>query len=190
MSNRKENQTPDQNSHDAIVELVSQVKHRPLPRSTKVLTIVVVAAMIFTGGIAYGKHKATAGTGTALSLAGLSAGGFGGGLGAGGFGGRNRNGGGTPGTSGTLSGGTVTGGTGGLGSGAATSTDVAGTIVSITPTTVVIQTLTGEKQTFPLLTNTRVRENSAATLASVKPGDIVTIKPDSANAAKTITVVK
>lgn len=189
MSNRKENQE----SHDAIVELVSQAKHRPLPTSTKALTVIVIATMLFTGGIAYGKHKATAGTGTSLSLAGLSAGGVGG-FGGGGFGGgRNRGGAsGTSGTAGTLSGGTLSGGTGGFGTGAAAtvSTDVAGTIVSITATTVVIQTLSGDKQTFPLLTNTRVRESIAGNLAGVKLGDIVTIKPDSANAARTITVVK
>lgn len=178
-----------EHSHDAIVELVSQAKHRPLPRSTKALTVIVIAAMLFTGGIAYGKHKATAGTGSSLSLAGLTSGGFGGGLGNGGFTRRNRTG--ATGTSGALSNGTISGGTGGFGApAAATATDVAGTIVSITPTQVVIQTLAGEKQTFPLLTNTRVRESTAGTLASVKPGDIVTIKPDSSNSAKTITVVK
>ena len=186
------NQTMQDNSHDAIVELVSQAKHRPLPRSTKALTVVVIAAMLFTGGIFYGKHKATSGTGTSLSLAGLTGGGFGGGGFGGGFGGgRNRGANGTSGTSGTLSNGTVSGAPNGFGApAAAASSDVAGTIVSITPTKVVIQTLAGDKQTFPLLTNTRVRQSLAATLASVKPGDIVTIKPDSSNSAQTITVVK
>ncbi len=182
------NQTMQDNSHDAIVELVSQAKHRPLPRSTKALTVVVIAALLFTGGIAYGKHRATTSTGTSLSLAGLTGGGFGGGFGNG-FTRRDRTG--TTGAAGTLSNGTVSGAPSGFGApAAATSTDVAGTIVSITPTQVVIQTLAGEKQTFPLLTNTRVRESTAGTLARVKPGDIVTIKPDSSNSAKTITVVK
>ncbi len=182
MNNEKEN------SHDAIVELVSQAKHRPLPRSTKALTIIVIAAMLFTGGIAYGKHKATSGTGNSLSLAGLTGGGLGGGFGNG-FTRRNRTG--ATGATGSLSNGAGSGVPGGFGTAAtATSTDVAGTIVSITATQVVIQTLSGQKQTFPLLTNTRVRESTAGTLARVKAGDIVTIKPDSSNSAKTITVVK
>lgn len=181
------NQTIE-DSHDAIVELVSQAKHRPLPKSTKALTVIVIAAMLFTGGIAYGKHKATSGTGASLSLAGLTGGGFGGGFGAG-FNRRNQTG--TTGTSGSLGTGSLPSGASGFGAGAsATSTDVAGTIVSISPTKVVIQTLAGDKQTFPLLTNTRVRQSSPGTLASVKPGDIVTIKPDSSNSAQTITVVK
>jgi len=185
MSNREENKIQD--SHDKIVKLVSGAKHRPLPRSTKALTVFVIAAMVFTGGIAYGKHKATASASAGLSLAGLTSGGFGGGFP--GFGGQNRNG--ASGTPGTFSNPTATGATGSFGPGtAAVSTDVAGTIVSITATSVVIQTLSGDKQTFPLLTNTRVRESTAGTLAGVKAGDIVTIKPDAANAAKTITVVK
>jgi hypothetical protein len=180
----------EKHSQDAIVELVSQAKHRPLPRSTKALAVFVIVGMIFTGGIAYGKHRATSSTGAGLSLAGLSAGGFGS-FGGGFGGGRNRNGG-AAGTAGTLSNGSVTGGTSGFGAGAASSaiTDVAGTIVSITATSVVIQTLSGAKQTFPLLTNTRVRVSTAGVLSGVKPGDIVTIKPDEANAAKTITLVK
>ena len=178
----------NQESHDEIVKLVSQAKHRPLPRSTKALAVFVIAGMIFTGGLAYGKHKATASTGTGLSLAGLTSGGFGGGFS--GFNGRNRNG--ASGTTGTTGSGTASSATGGFGVGTTTTAaaDVAGTIVSITPTTVVIQTLAGDKQTFPLLANTRVRQSTVATLSSVKAGDIVTIKPDSNNSAKTITVVK
>lgn len=184
------NQIMENDSHDAIVEMVSQAKHRPLPKSTKALTIIVIAAMLFTGGIAYGKNKATSGKGSSLSLAGLTGGGFGGGFGGFGNGG-NRGARGTSGTTGIPSSGNFPGGTSGFGApAAAASTDVAGTIVSITSTKVVIQTLAGEKQIFPLLTNTRVRESTASTLASVKPGDIVTIKPDSSNNAKTITVVK
>ena len=187
MSNPKENQSPDVDSHDAVVKLVSQAKHRPLPRSTKALALFVMVMMIFTGGLVYGKHKATASTGTGLSLTGLTSGG--GGFGGGGFGGfggggRGGNGGGT-GTTGT-----GTGTSGGTGTATAVAADVAGTIVSVTPTTVVIQTLAGDKQTFPILTNTRVRQSTSSTLARVKAGDIVTIKPDSTNAATTITVVK
>ncbi len=179
---------PESHSQDAVVDLVMQAKHRPLPRSTKALTVFVIALMIFTGGIAYGKHRATSSTGTGLSLASLSGGGFGGGFG-GDFAGRNRTGAsGTTGTAGTLSNGSAL--PGGFGTGTVASTDVAGTIVSMSATSVVIQTLTGEKQTFPLLTNTRVRVSTQGALAGVKPGDIVTIKPDASNNATTITVVK
>lgn len=187
MSNPKENPSRNSQSHDEIANLVRQAKHRPLPKSTKALAVIVMVGLIFTGGLAYGKHKASASTGTGLSLAGLTNGGFGGGFGAG-FGGRKRNGAsGSPGTSGTFSPGTTPDGTG---TSTAASTDVAGTVVSITPTKVVIQTLSGDKQSFPLLTNTRVRVSTAGALAAVKAGDIVTIKPDSSSAAKTITVVK
>lgn len=183
MNNRKENP-----SHDDVVKLVSEAKHRPLPKSTKALAVIVMAGLIFTGGLAYGKHKATASTGAGLSLAGLTSGGFGGGFGAG-FGGRNRSGAsGTTGPSGDLSNGIPSGGPGSTT--AAIATDVAGTVVSITAKTVVIQTLSGDKQSFPLLTNTRVRVSTAGALAGVKAGDIVTIKPDSSSAARTITVVK
>lgn len=182
MNNRKENP-----SHDEIANLVTQAKHRPLPKSTKALAVFVMVGLIFTGGLAYGKHKATGSAGASLSLAGLTSGGFGGGF-PGGFAGRNRNGAsGTTGTSGTLSDGFAPNGTG---TATAISTDVAGTVVSVTAKTVVIQTLSGEKQSFPLLTNTRVRVSTAGALAGVKAGDIVTIKPDASSAAKTITVVK
>jgi len=180
-------------SNEAIVNLVKQAKHRPLPRSTKVLFAIVIFGMVFTGGIAYGKHKATAGTGASLSLAAL--GGGAGGFGGGNFGGgRNGNPGAFAGSSpGTLSGGIISGGPSGSGtpgSSASTPTDVAGTIVSVSATSVVIQSLAGDKQTFPVLANTRVRASTQATLSSVKAGDIVTIKPDGSNNAKTITVVK
>lgn len=182
MSNQKENAS---DSHDQIVKLVSQAKHRPLPKSTKALAGIVMVGLIFTGGLAYGKHKATAGAGAGLSLAGLTSGGFGGGFGAG-FGGRNRAG----------ASGAPADASSGFGSAGASTTstaatsDVAGTVVSITAKAVVIETLSGEKQTLPLLTNTRVRVSTAGALAGVKAGDIVTIKPDATNAAKTITVVK
>jgi len=181
----------DIKSHEAVVELVKQAKHRPLPRSTKALVVIVILGMVFTGGLAYGKHKASASTGASLSLASL--GGFSGGGGFGGF--RNRNGGGAPGgaTAGASNGPNFSGGStgsGSTGSSATTPTDVAGTILSITATSVVIQSLSGDKQTFPVQATTRVRDSTPATLASVKPGDIVTIKPDASNNAKTITVVK
>jgi hypothetical protein len=177
-------------SHDAIVELVSQAKHRPLPRSTKALTVIVIAAMIFTGGIAYGKHRASASTSAGLSLAGLGGTGFGGGF-AGGFGGgRNRTGAGA--SASAAPSGALAGGSDNFSPGAAASapSDVAGTVVSITSTSVVIQTLSGSSQSFPLSSATRVRASTSVPLKSVKAGDIVTIKADSANSAKTITVVK
>lgn len=184
MSNRKVNPSSNSESREDIVKLVSQAKHRPLPRSTKALAVIVMVGLIFTGGLTYGKHKATASAGAGLSLAGLTGGGFGGGFGAG-FGGGNRNG--ASGTAGNFTPGVAPDGTG---SSTVASTDVAGTVVSITSKAVVVQTLSGDKQTFPLLTNTRVRVSSAGALTGVKAGDIVTIKPDSSSAAKTITVVK
>jgi hypothetical protein len=178
------------NSDEAIVNLVQQAKRRPLLRSTKALVVIVIFAMVFTGGLAYGKYKAIASTGAGLSLTGLNAGG----LGSGGFGGfRNRIGGANSGAAGTLSSGNFAGGSTGsstTSSSITIPTDVAGTIVSISKTVVVIQTLAGNKQSFPLASNARVRLSTQATLTSVQPGDIVTIKPDSSNNARTITVVK
>lgn len=174
-------------SDDAIVKLVSQAKHRPLPRSSKALFVLVVIAMIFTGGIAYGKHSATASTGTGLSLSALGGGGgFGGGFGSGrirGNGGAN-----ATGAPGTFSGGVT--GMASSGAAATTSADVAGTVVSVTPTSVVVTTLAGSNQTFPILPTTRVRASTKVALTSIKAGDIVTIKPDSTDSAKTIMVVK
>lgn len=170
----------DINSNEAIIDLVKQAKHRPLPRSTKALFVVVVFALVFTGGIAYGKHQATANTGTGLSLSALS--------GGGGFGGGRNRGGGGFGAVGTPSGAATSGSA--TGTGIATPTDVAGTIISINAKSVVVQTLAGDKQTFPIQATTRVRASAQMALTSVKPGDIVTIKPDDANNAKTITVVK
>lgn len=175
-------------SHDEIANLVTEAKHRPLPKSTKALAVFVMVGLIFTGGLAYGKHKATASAGAGLSLAGLTSGGFGGGF-PGGFAGRNRTGAsGATGAAGDLSNGIPSGGPGGTS--ASVATDVAGTVISVTAKTVVIETLSGEKQSFPLLTDTRVRVSTAGALAGVKAGDIVTIKPDASSAAKTITVVK
>jgi hypothetical protein len=196
MNNEKINQSST--SDEKVVELVAKAKHRPLPRSTKVLFTIVVFAMVFTGGAAYGKHKATASTGTGLSLAALgNAGGFAaGGFPTGGFGGgRTRNGGGT----GTGTGaGTLTlspdGAAGAAGSVGGTTTtaaaDVAGTVVSITAKSVVITTLSGGNETFPITDTTKVRSSSKIDLTTVKAGDIVTIKPDESANAKTIMVVK
>ena len=69
-------------------------------------------------------------------------------------------------------------------------TDVAGTVVSIDAKSVVVTTLSGGNETFPITDTTRVRVSSKLDLSGIKAGDIVTIKPDDANAAKTITVVK
>jgi len=54
----------------------------------------------------------------------------------------------------------------------------------------VVATLSGGNETFPITDTTRVRASSKVDLSSIKAGDIVTIKPDDAKAAKTITVVK
>jgi hypothetical protein len=195
MNNEKIDETST--SDEKVVELVAKAKHRPLPRSTKVLFTIVIFAMVFTGGIAYGKHKATASTGAGLSLSALGgAGGFGaGGFGAGGFGGgRNRNGGAGAGA-GTAAGGgsalTLNSGAGaGTGAVATTPADVAGTVVSITAKSVVISTLSGGNETFPITDTTKVRSSTKVDLTTVKAGDIVTIKPDESANAKTIMVVK
>jgi hypothetical protein len=169
---------------DKVVELVKVAKRRPLPKSTKGLFVILVFGLVFTGGIVYGKHNATASTGTGLSLGTLGGGGFGG---AGGFGGnpfRNNGGSGTGSTAGALT-------SGGTGNGAAaTPTDVAGTVISVTSKSIVVTDLSGAKQTFPITETTKVRASTVLDLSKVKTGDIVTIKPDDANAAKTIMVVK
>ena len=182
MSNNQEFQ-----SHETIVELVKEAKHRPLPKSTKALFIVVAFALVFTGGIAYGKQKATQTTGAGLSLTGLSGGG---GFGGGGFGGgtgRNRNSGATATGTGAASAG---GFSGAVGPATPVAADVAGTVVSVDAKSVVVATLSGGNETFPITDTTRVRASSKVDLSSIKAGDIVTIKPDDAKAAKTITVVK
>jgi len=183
MSNHSDNQ--EFQSHESIVELVKEAKHRPLPKSTKALFIFVAFALVFTGGIAYGKQKATQTTGGGLSLTGLSgAGGFGGA----GFGtGRNRNNGGA---SSGASAGAAGGFSGSIGTATPVAADVAGTVVSIDAKSVVVSTLSGGNETFPITDTTRVRASSKVDLTSIKAGDIVTIKPDDAKAAKTITVVK
>lgn len=173
----------DPHSDDAIVELVAKAKHRPLPRSSKALFLIVIFAMVFTGGIAYGKYKATSGTGTGLSLSALGGtggfGGFGGGFNGTGPFNRDQGVGAGPGTE--IFAGTVT---------PTVAADVVGTVVSVSPKSVVVTTLDGGKQTFPITDTTRVRSSTTMPLADVKAGDIVTIKPDAANAAKTIMVVK
>lgn len=174
-------------SDDAVVNLVKAAKHRPLPRSSKVLFLVVVTALVFTGGIAYGKYKATVPAGGGLTLSAL-----GGGGGFGNFGGgRFRDSGGNaaaPGASGAPAFGAD--GSGAPAGGTATPTDVAGTVVSVSSTQIVIQTLSGSNETFPVAPTTRVRTSSVIPLKGVKTGDIVTIKPDPANNAQTIMVVK
>ena len=173
-------------SHETIVDLVKDAKHRPLPKSTKALFLFVSFALVFTGGIAYGKQKATQSGGAALSLSGLSGGG---GFGQGGFGGgRNRNGGASSSVTGAIAG---TDPTSGFVAGPAVvaAADVAGTVVSVDAKSVVVATLSGGNETFPITDSTKVRTSSRLDLGSIKPGDIVTIKPDDAKAAKTITVV-
>ncbi len=175
-------------SHETIVDLVKEAKHRPLPKSTKALFVVLAFALVFTGGIAYGKQKATQTGGAGLSLTGLGASSFG----AGGFGtGRIRNGGAPSGaSSGASSSGAAGAFAGGSGTTTAVSADVAGTVVSIDAKSVVVTTLSGGNETFPITDTTRVRVSSKLDLSGIKAGDVVTIKPDDANAAKTITVVK
>ncbi|MEI9907189.1 MAG: hypothetical protein WDO06_04090 [Actinomycetota bacterium] len=178
-------------SQDRVVELVKEAKKRPLPKSSKALFTLLLFALVFTGGIVYGKHKATATTGTGLNLSSLSSGNFSSfAAGGGGFGGgRFRNGGNNGAAATGTTGGALT--TDGAGTAAATvATDVAGTVVSVTDKEVVIETLSGEKQTFPVTETTKVRASTKLDLSKVKSGDIVTIKPDDDNSAKTIMVVK
>jgi hypothetical protein len=183
---KDESTTPE----EKVVELVKQAKRRPLPKSSKALFVVLVMCLVFTGGIAYGKHRATAGTGAGLSLSALNSGNFSAFAAGGGFGGgRIRGNGGT--SPGAATGG-ATGGFGadGTGTAVAAAADVAGTVVSVTDKALVIETLSGEKQTFPITDTTKVRSSVIIDLNAVKKGDIVTVKPDDANAAKTIMVVQ
>jgi hypothetical protein len=191
-----ENEKRYQEVDNAIVELIQQAKSRPLPKSTKVLAVCAIFALIFTGGAVFGKAKATPSVGTGLSLAGFSGagGGFGGAGGFGGNGSGRRNGGAGAGA------GFATGGGSPFVSGApapaapvitvALPNDVAGTLVSISATEIVVETLSGEKVTYPISAATKVRESSKGSLAGLKAGDVITIKPDTDKSAKTITLLK
>jgi hypothetical protein len=68
--------------------------------------------------------------------------------------------------------------------------DVAGTVISVDDKSIILETLSGEKQTFPVTSSTKVRVSNKAALKGVKPGDIVTLKPEKDKSAKTITIVK
>ena len=201
MENSFENESRYKDVDEHIITLVEEAKARPLPKHTKALAFVAIFSIIFTGGIWVGYKKATTSTTgtTGLSLANLSGGasafgggGFGGGGFGGGGGGFNRR---------NAQGGTATGGAApsasdfALPSPVATTVvalpnDVAGTVISVTSKSIVIQTLAGEKQTFPVTTTTKVRVSSTAILTGVKAGDVVTVKPETDKSAKTITVVK
>ena len=193
MENSFENESRYKDVDEHIITLVEEAKARPLPKHTKALAFIALFSIIFSGGIWLGYKKATTSTsGTAgLSLANLSGGaagfpggGFGGG---GGFNRRNAQGRGAaaaPGAADLA-----------LPSAAPTTVvtlpnDVAGTVISVTSKSIVIQTLSGDKQTFPVTTTTKVRVSSTAILTGVKAGDIVTVKPETDKSAKTITVVK
>ena len=196
MENSFENESRYKDVDEHIITLVEEAKARPLPKHTKALAFVAIFSIIFTGGIWVGYKKATTSTTgtTGLSLANLSGGAsaFGGGGFGGGGGGFNRR---------NAQGGTATGGAApsasdlALPSPVATTVvalpnDVAGTVISVTSKSIVIQTLAGEKQTFPVTTTTKVRVSSTAILTGIKAGDIVTVKPETDKSAKTITVVK
>ena len=68
--------------------------------------------------------------------------------------------------------------------------DVAGTVVSIDSKNIVIQTLDGSKKSFPITDSTKYRSSSKIDSKQVAAGDIVTVKPDDSNNAKTIMVIK
>ena len=185
--------TSDDNSFSidkdkSVVDLVKAAKHRPIPRSTKVLASIVVLVLTFVGGLVY-EHKkmTTVSTGGGLSLA---AGGLSGAAGFGGGGRRAFAGGGTAasGAAGAAAGGIPSGATGVTA--VAVASDVAGTVVSVSATEIVVETLSGDKQTFTVAATTKVRQSTKTPLTSLAAGDIVTIKPDDAKGAKTITVVK
>jgi hypothetical protein len=191
-----ENESHYQDIDQHIITLVEEAKARPLPKHTKALAFIALFSIIFTGGIWVGYKKATtvASGSTGLSLASIGGGaaafpgagaGFGGGNRQGGFGNRN-------------------GGAGGAGPSASDLAiptapvttvvklpdDVAGTVVSISAKSLVIETLSGDKQTFPVTDTTKVRVSNKTVLTGVKAGDIVTVKPETDKSAKTITVVK
>jgi hypothetical protein len=185
-----ENEAHYKEVDNEILNLVREAKARPLPKSTKALVAVTIFALIFTGGIFFGKMKATPSTTTGLSLAGIGGQNAVGGFGGGGFGGGRNRGGNS----------TAAGAVGQGFPGAAPVVapeivvnlpeDVVGTVVSISAKEIVIETLSGEKQTFPITATTKVRESSKIALPSVKAGDIVTVKPETDKSAKTVTLVK
>ncbi len=183
-----ENEAHYKEVDNEILNLVREAKARPLPKSTKALVAVTIFALIFAGGIFFGKMKATPSTTTGLSLAGIGGQNAVGGFGGGGFGGgRNR-------------GGNAAGAVGQGVPGAAPVVapeivvnlpdDVVGTVISVSAKEIVIETLSGEKQTFPITATTKVRESSKVALPSLKAGDIVTVKPETDQSAKTVTIVK
>lgn len=186
-----ENEARYKEVDNEMLDLIREAKARPLPKSTKTLVVITVFALIFTGGAYFGKMKANPSTSTGLSLAGIGGQNALGGAAAGG-GGRTRGGGGAVG-----GGGGAVGVTGQRGVTAVAPEvvinlpdDVVGTVISISAKEIVIETLTGEKQTFPITTTTKVRESNKILLTSLKAGDIVTIKPETDKSAKTVTVVK
>jgi hypothetical protein len=193
MENSFENESRYRDVDEHIITLVEEAKARPLPKHTKALATLALFSIIFSGGIWVGYKKATtAASGTSgLSLANISGGaaGFpGGGFGGGGFNRRNAQAGTAVGTAPSAS---------DLSLPTAEPTtvvklpdDVAGTVVSITAKSIVIETLSGDKQTFPVTTTTKVRVSSKTALTGVKAGDIVTVKPETDKSAKTITLVK
>ena len=110
-------------------------------------------------------------------------GGFGGGTGV--FGGGNSNG-----SFGNSASQNSTGSGSGITISSTAGADVAGTVISIDAKTIVIQTLDGSKKSFPITDTTKYRSSSKIDAKAVAPGDIVTVKPDDSNSAKTIMVVK
>ena len=190
MESEFENEPRYKEVDNEILNLVREAKARPLPKSTKALAVITIFAVIFTGGVLFGKMKATPSTTTGLSLAGIGGQSAVGGFGGGGFGGgRNRGGNGA-------AGGAVGQGLPGTSPAVVPEVvvnlpvDVVGTVVSISAKEIVIETLSGEKQTFPITATTKVRESSKIALPSLKAGDIVTVKPETDKSAKTVTLVK
>ena len=165
---------------------------------TNKFTIFASVILLVVGSASLGawyQSKHSAGANATTNLASLrssfrNGGGFGGGFGGGGFGGASgansgaNSGAGTSSNSASDSGGaaiTVTSSSG---------SDIAGTVVSIDAKNIVIQTLDGSKKSFPITDSTKYRSSSKIDSKQIAAGDIVTVKPDDSNNAKTIMVVK
>ena len=185
-----ENEKHYEEVDNVIVDLIHQAKSRPLPRSTKALAIFTLLALVFTGGILFGKQKATPSTGNGLSLTsfGGTGAGFGGGFGGAGFGRRNS------GAAGTTGGSFAIPSDAGVPVAPVISVtlpdDVAGTIISVSSKEIVIESVSGEKLTFPITDSTKARASSKVDITALKAGDIVTVKPNSDKSVKTVTQLK
>ena len=183
-----ENFDPKKDSHESG-ELVEKAKLQPVPVATKVLMTLGVISIFVTSGIWIGYKSGSAPNADSaqLSLAGLSPNeaNFPGAGKKGNKKNQNQN---FPNT-----------GAEALVNQSATEIpatifklpdDVAGTVISVSQNSVEVELISGEKKKFPIKGNTKVRTSSQSNKSSIKPGDIVTIKPETDKSAKTITILK